>query len=101
MASLIFQEILKEVTPEQRANVRLSLALATKIHDLMDKNALNTEEMAKKIGEPIEVVETWMSGTHRFSIDTLIRLECFFDEPIISVATSYGKMASTHEAEIA
>ena len=96
MASLIFQEILKEVTPEQRANVRLSLALAARIHDLMEKNAVNAEKMAEKMNEPIEVIETWMSGTHRFSIDTLIRLECFFDEPIIHVAASHGKIALAH-----
>jgi hypothetical protein len=101
MASLIFQEILKEVMPEQRANVRLSLALAERIHDLMDKNALNVEKMAKKMDEPIEVVETWMSGTHHFSVDTLIRLECFFDEPIIHVAASSGKIALAHAVEAA
>jgi hypothetical protein len=101
MASLIFQEILKEVTPEQRANVRLSLAVAARIYDLMDKNALNAEKMAKKMNETIEIVETWISGTHTFSTDTLIRLECFFKEPIIHVATTYDKIASTHEVEVA
>ena len=101
MASLIFQEILKEVTPEQRANIRLSLALAARIHELMEKEGINAEKMAKKMNEPIEGVETWLSGTHKFSIDTLIRLECFFDEPIIRVAVSSGKRASTHAVEVA
>ena len=99
MASLIFQEILKEITPEQRARVRLSLAVAARIHDLMDKNALNAEKMAKKMNESVEIVEKWLSGAHTFSIDTLIRLECFFDEPIIHVATSYEEIVSVHEVE--
>ncbi len=101
MPSLIFQEILKEVTPEQKASVRLSLAVAARIHDLMDKNGLNTEKMAKKMNEPVRIIETWISGTHTFSTDTLIRLEYFFGEPIIHVATSYEKVASTHQVEVA
>ena len=95
MASLIFQEILKEVTPEQRAKVRLSLALAARIHELMDKYSLDASIIAEKMKEPIETIEIWISGTHTFSVDTLVGLECLFGEPIIRVEASLGKVMTT------
>ena len=54
---------------------QVKMILASKIKDAIDKPKLNNSQFAVLMGVRPSVVTKWLSGTHNFTIDTLIRIQ--------------------------
>lgn len=77
---------LLNITPEEKAEARLSFQISNRLDELMHKNSLTKTQLAEAIGKRPSEITRWLSGEHNFTIATLSMLGTFFGEPIISIA---------------
>jgi len=69
-------ELLSEITSEEQEKTDIKMQLAAKISDAMAAKGWNNKMLMKAIGRknPSEITR-WLSGTHNFTVETLIDLE--------------------------
>ncbi|MCH5227669.1 MAG: helix-turn-helix transcriptional regulator [Muribaculaceae bacterium] len=77
---------LLNITPEERAEARLSFQISNRLDELMQKKSMTKKQLADAIGKRPSEITRWLSGEHNFTISTLSMLGVFFGEPIISVS---------------
>lgn len=73
------------VTPEERAEARLSFEISNRIDALMTERGLTKKQFAEAIGHRPSEITRWLSGEHNFTVATLAMLSTFFGQPIIHV----------------
>lgn len=84
-ASKSLRELLN-VTPEEKAEARLSFEISNRIDTLMHEKGLSKKQFAEAIGKRPSEVTRWLSGEHNFTVATLSMLATFFGQPIVTVA---------------
>lgn len=76
---------LLNVTPEERAEARLSFEISNRIDSLMHEKGLSKKQFADAIGKRPSEITRWLSGEHNFTVATLGMLGSFFGQPIVTV----------------
>ena len=79
------RELLSDITPEERAEARLSFQISNRLEMLMHEKGLSKKQLADAIGKRPSEISRWLSGEHNFTISTLARLSSFFGQPIVTV----------------
>jgi transcriptional regulator with XRE-family HTH domain len=85
MASVIFKKLLENVPETTRVEVRLSMDIAKRIHNLMRERHITQAELARMMGKDPAEVNRWLSGMHTFTTKTLAKLQDVLGEPIVAV----------------
>lgn len=68
--------LLDEITPIEQAKTDAKMILAARIADAMKaKNWKNKDLLAAVERNNPSVITKWLSGTHNFTVDTLVELE--------------------------
>ena len=84
-AKTSLRELLSDISPEERAEARLSFQISNRLDFLMKEKGLSKKQLADAIGKRPSEITRWLSGEHNFTISTLAMLSTFFGQPIISV----------------
>ncbi|MBD5314880.1 MAG: helix-turn-helix transcriptional regulator [Bacteroides sp.] len=84
-AKTSLRELLSDITPEERAEARLSFQISNRLDYLMQEKGLSKKQFAEAIGKRPSEITRWLSGEHNFTISTLSMLSTFFGQPIIMV----------------
>ncbi|MBD5180751.1 MAG: helix-turn-helix transcriptional regulator [Bacteroidales bacterium] len=84
-AKTSLRELLSCVSPEERAEARLSFQISNRLDALMKEKGLSKKQFADAIGKRPSEITRWLSGEHNFTISTLAMLSSYFNKPIISV----------------
>ena len=84
-AKISLRELLSDISPEERAEARLSFQISNRLDSLMKEKGLSKKQLADAIGKRPSEITRWLSGEHNFTISTLTMLSSFFGQPIISV----------------
>ena len=84
-AKISLRELLNDISPEERAEVRLSFQISNRLDFLMKEKGLSKKQLADAIGKRPSEITRWLSGEHNFTISTLAMLSTFFGQPIIIV----------------
>lgn len=84
-AKTSLRDLLGDITPEERAEARLSFQISNRLDALMHEKGLSKKQLADAIGKRPNEVTRWLSGEHNFTIATLSRLSSFFGQPIVVV----------------
>lgn len=84
-AKISLRELLADITPEEKAEARLSFQISNRLEMLMHEKGLSKKQLADAIGKRPSEISRWLSGEHNFTISTLARLSSFFGQPIITV----------------
>ena len=79
------RELLGDISPEERAEARLSFQISNRLDFLMKEKGLSKKQLADAIGKRPSEITRWLSGEHNFTISTLAMLSSFFGKPIITV----------------
>ncbi len=72
--SSVIDELLNEITPAEKMQVRVKMQLAARLDDLITETGLNKSEFASRLGKNPSEITKWLSGTHNFTIDTLVEI---------------------------
>lgn len=84
-AKTSLRELLSDITPEERAEARLSFQISNRLYTLMNERGLSKKQFADAIGKRPSEITRWLSGEHNFTISTLAMLSSFFGQPIVTV----------------
>ena len=84
-AKTSLRELLGDITPEEKAEARLSFQISNRLDKLMQEKGLTKKQLAEAIGKRPSEITRWLSGEHNFTISTLAMLSSFFGQPIITV----------------
>lgn len=80
------RELLNHITPEEKAEARLSFQISNRPDFLMKEQGLSKKQFADAIGKRPSEITRWLSGEHNFTISTIAMLSSFFGQPIVTVA---------------
>ena len=83
--SKVLEERRKRVNAETRESVALSFRIVDRIHDILEEKGLKQKDLDLRIGKIEAEISKWMSGTHNFTIDTLVSIENALDAPIVEI----------------
>lgn len=84
-AKISLRELLSDISPEERAEARLSFQISNRLDFLMKEKGLSKKQFADAIGKRPSEVTRWLSGEHNFTISTLAMLSSFFGQTIVTI----------------
>jgi transcriptional regulator with XRE-family HTH domain len=85
MASVLFKKLLDNVPESTKIEVRLSMDIAKRIHNLMRERQITQAELARLMEKDPAEINRWLSGMHTFTTKTLAKLQDIFGQPIVAV----------------
>ena len=84
----LFCECLAAIPEERKAEFDLSIAIATRIDEVLKRKGMTQRELAKRMCKRESEVSKWLTVRHNFTTDPLARISFTLGAPIINVATS-------------
>lgn len=71
----LLNELLESITPKEQEKIDKKMILATKIANAIKAKGLKKSEFAEILDKQPSEISKWLSGTHNFTIDTLMDIE--------------------------
>jgi len=80
-----FEERRKSIPKEIDVFVNRSFDIVDRIHEILRLKNLSQKDLADLLGKQESEVSKWMTGTHNFTLKTLVKIEDVLGFPIIKV----------------
>ena len=91
-------------SPEIAKLVEKNLAIANKIHEMLEERRLKLADLARMLKKTPSEISKWLTGTHTFTTKTITKIETILGDDIIHVEPQreivYLKVYVNHEEEI-
>lgn len=79
-------ELLAEISPLEQAQTNARMQIAARIADAMRAKNWKNKDLLEKVGKKHpSVISKWLSGTHNFTIDTLVELEQVLEIELLNI----------------
>ncbi len=82
-----------DLSPELEKKVVAKMIIAAKIDDARKKMNLSKIDLAKKFKKNPSEITRWLSGSHNFTIDTLVEIEEKLKTNIFSIGEKHERTA--------
>ena len=79
-------EIRETIPAEMKLQMELSVAIANRIYEILEKKGMTQRDFAQMIGKSETEVSRWLSGTHNLTLATLCKITAALGESIITVS---------------
>jgi transcriptional regulator with XRE-family HTH domain len=73
--SSLISELLEGIDPKEKERIKKRMLLAARIDDALKAKGWKPKNLAEELGKSPSEISKWLSGTHNFTIDTLIDIE--------------------------
>jgi len=74
-SSILIDDLLDSIDPVEQAKVDAKMLIAAKIADAMKAKGWRNNDLLKAVNkENPSIITKWLSGTHNFTVDTLVEL---------------------------
>lgn len=83
----ILDEIRQTMTPEMRRQMEMSVKIANRIYEILEKKGLSQKDLAQLLGKTETEVSRWLSGTHNMTMATIAKISEALHTDIIVVPT--------------
>jgi len=92
----------KKISKEIDLFVKQSFDIVDRIHEILAKQGKEQKDLATALGKNESEISKWMTGTHNFTIKTLVKIEAVLGEPVIQTrqeksGTKSAAFYITHE----
>ena len=78
-------EIRGTISPEMKMQTEMSVAIANRIYDILERKKMSQKDFAKLIGKTETEVSRWLSGTHNLTLATICKISVALNEKIVKV----------------
>jgi len=86
-SSKLIDDILDSIEPVEQAKVDAKMLIAAKIADAMKEKGWRKTDLLKAVKkENPSIITKWLSGTHNFTMDTLVELENALGINLLNIA---------------
>jgi len=82
-----FEEIRRSASKDIDLYLTRSFDIVDRIHEILSSKNLDQKDLALLLNKKESEISKWMTGTHNFTLKTLIKIEETLDAPIIKVVT--------------
>lgn len=87
-SSPLIQKLSDAITPQEQDQTDYKMKLAAKIYQAMKSLGMTQTQFAEAMGKPVSLISRWMSGTHNFTVDTLVDIQRVLGISLLDVPTS-------------
>ena len=77
--------LMVQITPEQQEETDFKMKLAAKIYAGMKAKGWTQTRFAEAANQHVSVVSKWLSGTHNFTVDTLVAIQRMLSIQLLNV----------------
>ena len=84
-ANKILNGIRKDISPEMKQQVELSVAIANRIYEILEIKGMTQKDLAQRLGKTETEVSRWLSGTHNLTLSTICKISTALGEDIVTV----------------
>lgn len=102
--NIISDWLTQNSNPEIDKLVEKNLAIANKIHNMLEDRGLKAADLARMLKKTPSEISKWLTGTHTFTTKTITKIETILGDDIIYVEPQreivYLKVYVNHEEEI-
>ena len=81
----VIDGIRKEISPKDKQQIELSVAIANRIYDILEAKGMTQKELARKLGKTETEVSRWLSGTHNLTLSTISKVSVALGEDIVII----------------
>lgn len=67
--------LMEQVSPEEQEETDVKMLLAAKIYKAMKQKGWTQTRFAEAANQHVSVVSKWLSGTHNFTVETLLSIQ--------------------------
>lgn len=93
-SSPLLEELSSAVTAEEQEQTDYKMKMASKIYKAMKAQGMNQTKFAAAMGgKQVSLVSRWLSGTHNFTIDTLIDIQRVLGISLLDVESAQSQPA--------
>lgn len=89
----IMDEIRQAITPEMKMQMEMSVGIANRIYDILEKKGMSQKDFARLMGKTETEVSRWLSGTHNLTISTLCKISSALDEHVVEICGRHRRSA--------
>lgn len=87
--SELVNDLLSHITPAQQAQIDHKMKMAAKIHAALKAKGWKSLDLARELHlKSPSLVSKWLSGTHNFTIDTLVDIQRVLDIRLLDVESA-------------
>lgn len=86
-SSPLIQKLSALVTAQDQEQTDYKMKMASKIYISMKAIGMTQTKFAELMDKPISLISRWMSGTHNFTVDTLIDIQRVLGISLLDVET--------------
>lgn len=87
-SSLPIKELADAVAELEQQHTDYKMKLAAKIYMAMKSNNMTQTQFAELMNKPVSLISRWMSGTHNFTVDTLVDIQHVLGISLLDVNSS-------------
>lgn len=84
-ANKILNGIRKDISPEMKQQVELSVAIANRIYEILNIKGMTQKDLAQRLGKTETEVSRWLSGTHNLTLSTICKISAALGEEIVTI----------------
>ena len=77
--------LMDQVTPEQQEETDFKMLLAAKIYHAMKRKGWTQTHFAEVANQHVSVISKWLSGTHNFTVETLVAIQRILEIHLLDV----------------
>ena len=88
--------IRSEMSPEMKKQMELSVSIANRIYDILEKKGLSQKQFAAMVGKTETEVSRWLSGTHNMTVATIAKISTALGCEIIKPIRKTGAPSKAH-----
>ena len=87
-SSPLIRDLSDAITPQEQEQTDYKMKLAAKIYKAMKALGMTQTQFAESMDKPISLISRWMSGTHNFTVDTLVDIQRVLGISLLDVGTA-------------
>ena len=87
-SSPLIRDLSDAITPQEQEQTDYKMKLAAKIYKAMKTLGMTQTQFAESMDKPISLISRWMSGTHNFTVDTLVDIQRVLGISLLDVGTA-------------
>ncbi len=83
--SITLQSLIDEIPPLEAKRVSSKMKIAARIDDARRNLGWNRQKLATELGQSPSVITKWLSGTHNFTVNTIVEIEEIMNIKLLSL----------------
>ena len=91
----LLDNLLAQITPEEQTRTDRKMRIAAIIDDAIKSKGWGRKQFAERMNKKPSEISKWLSGTHNFTIDTLIDIEQMLEIKLLNLTERRKKRVSS------